>query len=72
MTKKKSPNLKMLQKSKNCSRTFCDPHGYEEILYRLRNNRYVLAQRGGVHSPFPEESIQPILKKDAMAWMESH
>lgn len=72
MEKKKTPNLETASEIKKVVRGhFGDPHGYEEILYRMRNNRYVLVQRGGFESPFPEETVQPILKKDAMAWMES-
>lgn len=72
MEKKKTPNLENASEIKKVVRGhFGDPHGYEEILYRMRNNRYVLVQRGGHESPFPEETVQPILKKDAMVWMES-
>lgn len=72
MVKKKVPNLEnALEIKKVVHGHFGDPQGYEEILYRMRNNRYVLVQRGGEQSPFPEENIQPILKKKAMAWMET-
>lgn len=72
MVKKKTPNLEnALEIKKVVYGHFGDPKGYEEILYRMRNNRYVLVQRGGQNSPFPEENIQPILKAKALEWQES-
>ncbi len=66
MEKKKNPNLEnALEINKVVHGYFGDPHGYEEILYRMKNNRYVLVRRGGQESPFPEETIEPILKAKA-------
>ncbi len=65
MEKKKTINLEnALEINKVVHGYFGDPHGFEEILYRLRNNRYVIVRRGGQYSPYPEENIQPILKAE--------
>lgn len=67
---KKAPNLETAAEIRRVTRGyFGDPKGYEEILFRTRNNRYVLVQRGGSESPFQEEKITQILKADAEAWM---
>lgn len=69
---KKSPNLDTATEIKRVTRGyFGDPRGYEEILFRTRNNRYVLLQRGGHESPFQEEKITQILKVHAEAWLAS-
>jgi len=69
---KKSPNLDTATEIKRVTRGyFGDPRGYEEILFRTRNNRYVLLQRGGHESPFQEEKITQILKVNAEAWLAS-
>jgi hypothetical protein len=68
----KTPNLETATEIRRVAKGyFGDPHGYEEILFRTRNNRYVLVQKGGHESPFPEEKITQILKKDAEAWLAS-
>ncbi len=62
MVKKKTPNLENALELKKVNHGhFGDPHGYEEILYKMRNNRYVIVRKGGHASPYPEENIQPIL-----------
>ena len=43
---KKAPNLETAAEIRRVTRGyFGDPKGYEEILFRTRNNRYVLVQR---------------------------
>lgn len=72
MTEKKMPNLENATEIKRVVKGyFGDPTGFEEILFRTRNNRYVLVQRGGALSPYPSERIQQILKAKATEWMES-
>lgn len=72
MTEKKIPNLENATEIKRVViGYFGDPTGYEEILFRTRNNRYVLVQRGGTLSPYPSEKIQQLLKAKATEWMES-
>lgn len=72
MAEKKIPNLSNATEIKRVVKGyFGDPAGYEEILYRTRNNRYVLVQRGGALSPYPSERIQQLLKVKATEWMES-
>ena len=69
---KKTPNLETATEIRRVTKGyFGDPKGFEEILYRTKNNRYVLLQRGGHESPFQEETITPILKVDAEAWLAS-
>jgi len=70
--KKKTPNLEnALEIRKVVMGYYGDPKGYEEILYRTRNNRYILLQRGGAESPYPEEKITQILKAEAEEWQAS-
>ncbi|MGB4587933.1 MAG: hypothetical protein WBI17_01700 [Clostridiaceae bacterium] len=72
MTMKKMPNLENATEIKRVAKSyFGDPKGYEEILFRTRNNRYVLVQRGGAESPYPAEKIQQLLKVEATEWIES-
>ena len=72
MLVKKAPSLENATEIRRVTRgTFGDPHGYEEILMRTRNNRYVIVKRGGVYSPCPGETIEQILKADATRWLES-
>lgn len=72
MIVKKVPNLENATEIRRITRgTFGDPHGYEEILMRTRNNRYVIVKRGGAYSPYPGETIEQILKADATRWLES-
>lgn len=67
---KKGPNLETATEIRRVTRGyFGDPHGYEEILFRTKNNRYVLLQKGGSESPFKEEKITQILKTEAEEWM---
>lgn len=69
---KKTPNLETAKEIRRVTKGyFGDPKGFEEILYRTKNNRYVLLQRGGHESPFQEEKITQILKVDAEAWLAS-
>ena len=69
---KKAPNLETAAEIRRVTRGyFGDPKGYEEILFRTRNNRYVLVQKGGTDSPYPEEKISQILKAEAEVWMAS-
>lgn len=69
---KKTPNLETATEIRRVTKGyFGDPKGFEEILYRTKNNRYVLLQRGGHESPFQEEKITQILKVDAEAWLAS-
>lgn len=69
---KKTPNLETATEIRRVTRGyFGDPYGYEEILFRTRNNRYVLVQRGGSESPYQEEKITQIPKVEAVEWMDS-
>ncbi|HSL85493.1 MAG TPA: hypothetical protein VK861_01000 [Bacteroidales bacterium] len=69
---KKAPNLETATEIRRVTHGyFGDPSGYEEILFRTRNNRYVLLQRGGTESPYSEEKITQILKVDAEEWLAS-
>ena len=69
---KKTPNLETATEIRRVTKGyFGDPKGFEEILYRTKNNRYVLLQRGGHESPFQKEKITQILKVDAEAWLAS-
>lgn len=71
MAQKKMPNLETATEIKRVARGyFGDPAGYEEILYRTKNNRYVLVRKGGPESPHPEESVEQILKVDAEKWLK--
>ena len=72
MIDKKTPDLSTATEIRRVVRgNFGDPNGYEEILFRTRNNRYVLVQRGGTQSPYPEETVNQILKAKATAWLTS-
>ncbi|HSL86458.1 MAG TPA: hypothetical protein VK861_05955 [Bacteroidales bacterium] len=69
---KKTPNLETATEIRRVTHGYYgDPKGYEEILYRTRNNRYVLLQKGGTESPYHEEKITQILKVKAQEWMDS-
>lgn len=69
---KKAPNLDTATEIRRVTKGyFGDPYGYEEILFRTRNNRYVLVQRGGHESPHQEEKVTQILKAEALEWMAS-
>lgn len=71
MAEKKLPNLAQALEIKRVATSyFGDPRGFEEILFRTRNNRYVLVQRGGSESPYPVENIQQILKVQADEWLQ--
>ena len=69
---KKTPNLETATEIRRVTHSYYgDPEGYEEILYRTRNNRYVLLQKGGAESPYKDEKITQILKAEAQEWLES-
>lgn len=71
MAEKKIPNLDNATLIKRVtSGTFGDPCGFEEILMRTKNNRYVLVRRGGERSHCPGESIDMIMKADALEWLD--
>lgn len=49
-----------------------DPAGYEEDLYQTPEGLYFLHVGGGEASPYPEENIKPLAKKNVKEWIESH
>lgn len=48
--------------------TWGDPAGYSEKLYKSPSRRYFVHCEGGPSSPYPTETIKPILKKDTIDW----
>lgn len=47
---------------------FGDPAGYEETLYQTKQGLYFVVGLGGADSPYPEEDLKPVSKKDAEAF----
>ena len=49
---------------------FGDPCGYEETLYQTQDGAYFLYVNGGEESPYKEEKITRLSKKNALEWLE--
>ena len=49
-----------------------DPAGYEEDLYKTPEGLYFLYVRGGETSPYPNEDILRLAKKNVERWLREH
>ncbi len=54
---------------KNAVGNYGDQDGYEETLYQMPDGSYFLYTNGGDASPYTEEKITRMSKKNAEAWL---